>query len=372
MKDFLLFLYHIRLVLKVWYDWKLFFRKLNKEKYAKVNSKVLKKWQHKWSVFKVPFSNNSYRLFSNYIKEDINICPMEIIDSIIEPVLNPLQYGYLYSDKNMFDRLFPSSWMPVTIVRNLHGSFYDRDYQRILKFNDDVLKDLLSLYSKIIVKPTLLSSGIGVRLFTKKGDSWINNSGEKLTFSFLAEKYESDFIIQECLSQHSFMDSLNPSSVNTIRVACYRSVLTDEIIILNAIVRIGKHGKCVDNAHAGGVFCGVTKSGVLGNYVCDYLGNISKIFNGINFSTMDLRIPYYERILEFSRKIASKVVDQRLLALDIMLDDEGYPKMIEINVGGFSAWLFQFTNGSAFGAYTDEIIEYCLDNMNESKMIVIK
>lgn len=41
-----------------------------------------------------------------------------------------------------------------------------------------------------------------------------------------------------------------------------------------------------------------------------------------------------------------------------MLNNEGITKLIEVNVGGFSAWLFQYTNGSAFGEYTDEVISF--------------
>ena len=52
------------------------------------------------------------------------------------------------------------------------------------------------------------------------------------------------------------------------------------------------------------------------------------------------------------------MLHHRLLALDIMLDEQGNPKLIEVNVGGFSAWLFQYTNGSAFGQYTDEVISF--------------
>lgn len=44
-----------------------------------------------------------------------------------------------------------------------------------------------------------------------------------------------------------------------------------------------------------------------------------------------------------------------------MLDEQGNPKLIEVNVGGFSAWLFQYTNGSAFGQYTDEVISFLME-----------
>lgn len=71
---------------------------------------------------------------------------------------------------------------------------------------------------------------------------------------------------------------------------------------------------------------------------------------------------------EFAKEVADKVLHHRLLALDIMLDEQGNPKLIEVNVGGFSAWLFQYTNGSAFGQYTDEVISFLM----EKKWMLIK
>lgn len=356
--------------LRIYLFWSLFFHKVQKDKFQKVRSANLKEWRQKWSVFKIPFSDQSYRLFSGYIGEDVNICPMELVDGVIEPVLNSKINSCYYSNKNIFNKFFPSGWLPTTILRNIHGNFYDKDYQRISDIR--ILYDLLQPYPKVIVKPALLASGAGVRLFTKQEDGWIDSSGVKLSCSFLVESYGSDYIIQECLSQHSFMASLNPTSVNTIRVVAYRSVRTDEIVIPNVIVRIGKCGACVDNAHAGGVFCGVSEEGVLGRYVCDYLGNTAEVFNGIDFSKTNLQIPDYQEILAFSREVASCIIDQRLLALDIMLDHKGCPRLIEFNVGGFSAWLFQFTNGSVFGSYTDEIIAYCKENVKKKEVYIFR
>ena len=50
-----------------------------------------------------------------------------------------------------------------------------------------------------------------------------------------------------------------------------------------------------------------------------------------------------------------------------VLDKENNPKMLEVNIGGFSAWLFQFTSGTAFREYTDEILDYCYNNKHKLK-----
>ena len=83
------------------------------------------------------------------------------------------------------------------------------------------------------------------------------------------------------------MSQFNNTSVNTIRVMTYRSLATNEVVIPNAILRVGAEGKDVDNAHAGGMFCGISANGVLGKYMCDYLGNKKKSFNGVDYSNSD-------------------------------------------------------------------------------------
>lgn len=54
-----------------------------------------------------------------------------------------------------------------------------------------------------------------------------------------------------------------------------------------------------------------------------------------------------------------------------MLDESNEPVLIEYNIRAFSVWLFQFTNGSGFGKYTDEIIEYCIEHKREATRISV-
>ena len=54
-----------------------------------------------------------------------------------------------------------------------------------------------------------------------------------------------------------------------------------------------------------------------------------------------------------------------------MIDSSGMPRLIEYNVSVFSLWLFQFTTGSAFGSYTDEVIEYCVKHKKEASRIFV-
>ena len=124
-------------------------------------------------------------------------------------------------------------------------------------------------------------------------------------------------------------------------------------------MRIGAKGNCIDNAHGGGMFVGVDSNGKLGKFVCNWLGETKTIFNNIDFEHNDYFVPNFEEICKFAVNVSEKIIHHNLIALDIALNEENKPVLIESNLGGFSAWFFQFTNGSAFGEYTDEIMEYC-------------
>lgn len=330
-------------------------------------------WIKKWSVLGKA-DPIYYRLFSHYIGPDFNIIPEDICRNIVEPILDPLRYTSYYSDKNIFDKLFKPNTLPKTIFRKMSGFYYNGEYNRIdLSTNSD-LYNLLdeSGYSKIVIKPSVdSSSGNDIKLFEKKDIEWIEIGGDrKLSIEYLDTNYSNDIIVQECIEQADFMSYFNPTSVNTLRLTLYRSVKTDECHIPSAIIRIGANGSLVDNAHAGGGYVGIkVEDGTLCNKVLNQYGESRTEFNGINF-TQKHKIPNWEKVVEFAKYIGQNVPHHRLLALDIMIDKSGNPRLIEFNCVAYSMWLFQFTMGPALGEYTDEIIEYCKNNIDKAEKLI--
>ena len=57
----------------------------------------------------------------------------------------------------------------------------------------------------------------------------------------------------------------------------------------------------------------------------------------------------------------------RLIALDISLDVNENPVLIEENIGGFSYWLLEMTGQDPFGCFTNEVVEYCLKKCLKNK-----
>lgn len=242
----------------------------------------------------------------------------------------------------------------------MNGIYMDEDYNVLNTIDANSMNKLVGGYDKFILKPSIDScSGVGVSLFQKQGNIFIDQNQNAFSFDFLEKNYGDDFILQECVEQSEYLSQFNPTSINTIRTVVYRSVKDNSLHVTNAIIRIGANKAVVDNAHSGGKFCGIDKQGNLGKYVCETFGEKSVMFNDIDFEKSNFRIPDFDKIIEFSKDIVKEIPHHRLVALDIAVDKNNNPILIEYNIGGFSYWLFQFSGQVAIEGFTDEVIEYC-------------
>lgn len=80
----------------------------------------------------------------------------------------------------------------------------------------------------------------------------------------------------------------------------------------------------------------------------------------VNFKDAQLTVPEWQQIKDFALRVASRMDFSRLVQHDIMLDSNGHPRLIEVNVSYFSVWIAQLTGTTAFGKFTDEIREYAI------------
>lgn len=173
-----------------------------------------------------------------------------------------------------------------------------------------------------------------------------------------------DYIVQKAVDQHPYLAQFNPTSINTLRIATYRSVKDDKVHILSSVIRIGKDGSIVDNAHAGGRMVRIYEDGTLANFTSNQYGDIKPVHNGIDYSKTTFKIPAWDKIKDFAKEVSSNIRHARLVQLDVTVDSSGTPKLIEFNIGGYSMWIAQFTGTPAFGDFTDEIRQYAIDNLN--------
>lgn len=337
------------------------------------NCKSLSEWHEKWKPLGA-FNKDYYRVFSQYAGEDINIVPDDLLHNIIEPILNPKRFVSAYEDKCLFDKMLWSSFgvnvTPPTYLKNIGGLFYDSDYNLLETIVVDCY--IPTDVNRILVKPSLDSSSGRSIAFLKRNATGVFediDTKEILSKEYLDKHFKQNYVVQKVMKQSPFMNRLCKTSVNTLRMAVYRSVETGKTDVINTIIRIGKDGSLVDNAHAGGMFIGVDDNGKLGKYCCNQYGEKETVFNGVDFANEDLVVPDYSKVKDFACKVGNALLHQHLIALDVMLDEYGEPVLIEYNIRAFSVWLFQFTNGAGFGKYTDEIIEYCKVHKDEATRV---
>ncbi|WP_165156823.1 sugar-transfer associated ATP-grasp domain-containing protein [Parabacteroides sp. ZJ-118] len=351
-----------------------------RKKYPEMNhfdSAAEKKWREHWLRLSKTPDRKSFRLFLFYIGPDINIVPEDISASIIQPLLNPIETRPYYQDKNAFEKILPSAFLPKALFRMINGAYFTADYEPLGELSDIDLNELTKGVDVLFIKPaTDSSSGHGVLKFSRnEKDTLICKDANQLfNVNFLNEysKSNSNFIVQEALSQSEYIAQFNPSSINTLRVATYKSVVDNRTHVCAIILRIGKQGASVDNAHAGGLFIGVGLDGTIGKYACDQYGNKYDTFNGIDFKNENYRIPDFEKVISFAEKVGDSILHHRLVAQDICLQADGEPCLVEFNIRAFAPWLFQFTSGTAFGKYTDEIIDYCAKHKDEVRKVFVE
>lgn len=332
----------------------------------------IKAYKKRWSGLGYWVDPIYYKFFSNYVEPDIDFVPEDISHNVIETLLDPPQCRGFYSDKNMFDKVLADihNACPKTLFRRIGGFYYNANYQSLLDANDNILIKHLNGYSRIIVKPTIdTSSGIGIHFYELRGGKWVDvQNGELLSLLKLDRELGCDYIVQEAMRQSVFMQQFNPTSVNTLRLFTYRSVKDNQVHVLNAIMRIGRNGSLVDNAHQGGATIGINiETGELNHFMVDQDAKFFTKFNGIDFEKESFVIPAWEQIKEFAKRIGEANIYHRCLNMDIMIDDKGRPRFIEYNLTQMSVWLFQFNNGSCYGKYTDEVIGYCREHKHDVK-----
>ena len=176
--------------------------------------------------------------------------------------------------------------------------------------------------------------------------------------------YGSDWVLQSAVEQHASLNHLCSSCVNTIRINTYRSIKDEQVYILSAAIRIGHEGSVVDNLHAGGGFVGVdVMTGELGHEVLDQYGSRTTLLNVIGYSNEHFSIPNWEKVVDFAKDVAHRNPHCRLIALDVAIQADGKPILIEWNVTpySFSYWIPMMTGVTPFGDKTEEIIEYCIN-----------
>lgn len=238
--------------------------------------------------------------------------------------LSPPYYMCLLEDKLVFDRYIKSFGFPVanTLGRIDRGSIHWFSPYRIESI-DKITVNSLHCYVKILTK----WGGIDVhmlevdngKLFIDRNPStvedlkWLTSNGH--------------YLLQETVVQHTVLQKLNPSCVNTLRIV----TISDghQIQYLSGIIRMGIGNSITDNITSGGIGCGIQDDGFLmkegfdGTLRLDRHPDTGVCFDGF-------KIPWYEEAKLLARLMHQSFHCFFMIAWDIAITETG-PLVIEAN-----------------------------------------
>lgn len=284
-----------------------------------------------------------------YSKEYI---PMGFFQSELIGRMNRIDHYYSYSDKNLDDILLPGVKHPFYYLKNINGYYYFKSEP----VSKEKAVELCRNLGEVIIKPSMEMKGNGVKkLIVANGmTDWEGKSIEEVF-----NHYKKDFLIQEAVRQHERLSALNPTSVNTLRMATFRSGM--EVLLVYAVIRIGRKGQVIDNQSAGGMSAKILPNGTLGKYAFGKAGDdmIEKTDTGIVLE--GYAIPSYEKAVETVKRLHYSLPLFDVIGWDISINVEGEPVLIEWNGRPGPS---QTACGTGYGELTEKIISEIWNRKN--------
>lgn len=315
----------------------------NRRKLTRAQKKEVQDFYMSMTGKKIPLYCHEY-FYSRtgyFTKEYV---PNNLYHVDLVPRANNHKLQSAYGDKNMCDILFSGENVAHSILKNMNGYFY---FEGKPVSKEDAVR-LCGNLKNVIIKPSRLSEGKGVQLFSAT-EGVTTLDGKSISQVF--KEYKKDYLIQECVKQHRDMAALNPTSVNTMRILSYRSGM--EVLIIYSVVRIGRSGAVVDNQCAGGISTTISKDGKLGKEAFGGFStdNIEKTDTGIALEGYQL--PSYDKAVEMVKRLHLRLPFFNILGWDVAIQEDGEPVLIEFNTNpGLSQSAFK----SGMGEYTERII----------------
>jgi len=295
-----------------------------------------------WSRFRtaVP-AKYWFRVFGT----DPRYIPDDMWYRTIVPHFSTLLFSQALQDKCMHNLLVPGIRRPETVVKNIAGHFCTDELSPL---TPEEAADRLRDAGRLLVKPSVGSGqGHGVRFFDSDG---MGRSDAEALF----RQYGKNFIVQKKLSQHAGLASLNPRSLNTIRIMSF--YFRGEVRLLSHILRVGGGQNEMDNVSQGGFQITICPDGSLEPLGITRRDGVWKHADRTDSGTLfeGVTVPSFDRACAAVRSCAEKMPHFGIIGWDIAIDPEGEPVLIEFNV---IPGQNQGTCGPTFGALTEEVLE---------------
>ncbi|MFP3982480.1 MAG: sugar-transfer associated ATP-grasp domain-containing protein [Desulfurivibrionaceae bacterium] len=283
------------------------------------------------------------------------------LDKFLRQV-NPVKNRILADDKYVQKLIFKSFDIPVPKMYGFLHQELGIDLNKNALQNTYDLKKLLER-EKVdccVLKPIRSRHGNEFKIFYIKNKNKFTETESKY---FVTEKNISEnqkinnnsegYICEELVGQHGALASINPNSLNTLRVWVWKG--QEKSVIIGAFLRASKSQTPVDNTSAGGVVARIDiNSGVVVSnfFEVDDSFQYHEVSPVGGIKVQGMKIPYWDDVVTIALKGGDCLNGLKLLALDIGISEAG-PVCIEVNAEG--SFQGQFLMKFGFGQLRNQV-----------------
>lgn len=213
--------------------------------------------------------------------------------------LNDPNYYHIFSDKPEFLKTFKD--------------YIKRDWVFLKECSYEDYLNFIHKHPKFICKPDDGMCGIGVSIIDT------SDKDPKVIYDELIKN--NTLLLEELLIQDESISKIYPYSINTIRV--YTININNEVHVMFKAIRIGNHGKIVDNFNNGGMFSIINDEGIIAKPAIDKLNNVFIKHPMTNTLIEGYKIPRFNEIIDLCKKLALVVPEIKYAAWDIAITKDG-------------------------------------------------
>ena len=250
--------------------------------------------------------------------------------------LNNSNYYKYFSNKLLFNEKFKK--------------FLGRDYLDLSVASLKKFEEFTKKHKVFMAKPVGLSGGYGILKVVIEDNTNISNLYNEL-------KKDGKTLVEEYIRQHSKMNELCPTSVNTLRIVTIRK--NNKTHIMMRVIRIGNGINPVDNFHSGGMYAYFDESGKIINDAMDREGRLFKVHPTTKVPFVGFQIPYYKEAIEMCIEASKVIPEVAFVGFDIAISENG-PVIVEGNeLPGYDVYqsrIHNKDNRNGLKPYFDKVV----------------
>lgn len=291
-------------------------------------------------VFHEYFTEKTGEFYENYI-------PIDLYVGYIDPYYNDIKAAKYIDNKCYYEYFFHSIPQPDTLVKRVNGLWLN---EKNIPVSFEQIGAIIAEEEGVFLKECEgTAGGFGVTYISKCDDML----GKLISVS---SSISTDIIVQKTIKQHIDMASVNPSSVNSLRI--YSILERDGTVHpYSSVFRVGVGETKVDNYSSGGLSIGITEEGYLRKYGYNKKAERFEKHPSTGVTFEHYKLPSYDRAIDLVKKAHVLIPHFRSVSWDIAINEEGMPILIEANLCRGGIDLLQLSNGPLFGRDTKKILD---------------